>query len=352
MQQELKMSSNTAKLHQMFGKKLYADKYSFISELCQNAVDSHRMAGEKEPVIVGIKSGIFFVKDIGLSFTDKDDFISKVCTLLESGKSEKKEDNDSCPMGEHGIGSISVSAYRSNWTYTVVTPTGGKFTCTLREIEAKGLTYEMVDLGQVDEPKSVLVEVKVNDYDGPNFVKKIKEKLCYFKDIMFDFGPETIKIHPELLVMNTTFKLFQSDDFQVSTLSSNQDMHISLDQYHYPIRWSVLGIDPIRLNIGLKFSLTDGLKADITRENLYLDDNYKPIILEKIRKVALWFVNKYNEGTKQEFTSIKKMRTEMVQAKTVTINGTKYDISPLQRFSTLIPNSLTFKNVSPDILMA
>ena len=59
----------------MFGKKLYSDKYSFISEICQNAVDSHRMSGQKDPVAIGIKGGKFYVKDTGLSFDSKEDFI-------------------------------------------------------------------------------------------------------------------------------------------------------------------------------------------------------------------------------------------------------------------------------------
>jgi len=140
MQKELKLSNNTAKLHQMFGKKLYANKFSFISEICQNAVDSHRMAGVKDPVIVGINEhNVFYVKDVGLSFRDKKDFIDKVCTILESGKSSIKTDNEDCPMGEHGIGSISVSAYQPKWKYTIITPAGKKFTCVLKEVEGIGL---------------------------------------------------------------------------------------------------------------------------------------------------------------------------------------------------------------------
>lgn len=54
MEKVLKLSSDTSKLHQMFGPKLYSDKYSFISEICQNAVDSHRMAKKDIPIEVGL----------------------------------------------------------------------------------------------------------------------------------------------------------------------------------------------------------------------------------------------------------------------------------------------------------
>lgn len=99
---QLKMSTDVAKLHQMFGKKMYSSEFAFISEVCQNAVDSHRMAKEKDPVVVGIKKKdpsqgynsrnlVFYVKDIGLSFTSTEDFDEKVGTLLASGKEEKRQ---------------------------------------------------------------------------------------------------------------------------------------------------------------------------------------------------------------------------------------------------------------------
>lgn len=347
MQKELKLSNNTAKLHQMFGKKLYANKFSFISEICQNAVDSHRMAGVKEPVIVGIDNkNVFYVKDVGLSFSDKEDFVNKVCTILESGKSSLKTDGEDCPMGEHGIGSISVSAYHSKWKYTVITPTGRKFTCVLKEVEGKGLTYDMSGYTPTDEPKSVLFEVDVAPFGIPAIIEGMKEKLCYFKDILFQFSENIIKQFPQLLVINNSFKLFQSDDFQISTLNKTNELHISLDQYSYPIRWSILGISPIKMPIALKFSMADGLTADITRENLCHTDNYKPVILEKIEKVADWFVNKYNEKTPDEFESIKEVAAKRGEHKKVKIENIEYDIETIINKSQFVCKPIKFKGVS------
>ena len=351
MQKELKLSNNTAKLHQMFGKKLYANKFSFISEICQNAVDSHRMAGVKDPVIVGINEhNVFYVKDVGLSFRDKKDFIDKVCTILESGKSSIKTDNEDCPMGEHGIGSISVSAYQPKWKYTIITPAGKKFTCVLKEVEGIGLTYEMSNYKDTDEAKSVLFEVDVTSAGTIALIEGMKEKLCYFKDILFQFSENIIKVYPELLVINSMFKLFQSDDFQISTLNKIDEMHISLDQYSYPIRWSILGISPIKIPVALKFTMADGLVADITRENLCHTDNYKSIILEKIKKVADWFVNKYNEQTPDEFESVKEIAKRKSQHRKVTIGDKEYDIEQIHLRSSIIFKPLKFKGVSDEMV--
>lgn len=356
MEQQLKLSNNTAKLHQMFGKKLYASKYSFISEICQNAVDSHRMAGQKEPVEVGIKivssHYVFYVKDRGLSFKDSEDFVNKVCTIMESGKSADKTSADDCPMGEHGIGSISVSAYSSEWKYEVVTPDKKKFHCKLKEVEGKGLTYSLEPEYDSEEEQGVLFEVMVKSNEITGLILGIKDKLCYFKDIMFKFDESLIRNDKSLLTINSDFKIFQSENFQISTLSRDNEMHVALDQYSYPIKWSLLGIPPIKLGIGLKFNMAEGLVADITRENLSHSDNYKEVILAKIEKVADWFVEKYNSTEcAEEFTSIKVINESMNLDKHITVNNKAYIIRPLEVYTKIKPKEPTFKGVSDSRLL-
>jgi hypothetical protein len=363
--QQLKLSSNTAKLHQMFGKRLYSDKFSFVSEICQNAVDSHRMSGQTKPVEVGIydksssynTSYTFYVRDIGLSFEDKEDFIKKVCTILESGKSENKTNDENCAMGMHGIGSISVSAFNSEWRYTIITPNKKKFKATLKEQEGIGLTYELSDYEDTDEEKSVLFEVEVPQYSNINsFINGVKAKLCYFKDIMFKFSPNVIKSYPQCLTLNTEFKIFESEDFQYSTINNNQALHISVDQYSYHIRWDVLGMDSIQnFPIALKFGLGDGLTPDITRENLLVDDNYKKIVLDKLKRVAEWFVNRYNSSVPDEgFTSLELYDRCVNSGRHITIPEISTKVNfPIGSFSKMSKISIKkpkMKGVSDEIL--
>lgn len=351
--EKLKLSDNTAKLHQMFGKKLYTDRYSFISEICQNAVDSHRMAGQKDPVIVGITDGkpVFYVKDTGLSFDSKEDFVKKICTILESGKSEEKDNSEMCAMGMHGIGSISVSAFQPEWKYTVV-KNGRKFTATLKEVEGVGLTYEISDYIDTEEDKYVLFEVSIPDDNMfmHDFVDNMKIKLCYFKDILFEFGEEIIASNKSLLTLNTEFKIFQTDDMQVSTLSKNYYMHVCLDQYYYPINWEKLGIAPININVGLRFSLADGLVPNITREELVYTDDYVDLIKQKIEKVASWFIKRYNDSMPDDLTSIKKYMAEMSPTKMVTIEKINFVINDLSIYSKSNIKELNFKDVSKYVL--
>lgn len=352
--QTLKISNDISKLHQALGKKLYSDKYCFISEMCQNAVDSHRMAGVKEPVVVGIRydkvdrnQRWFYVRDKGLSFEDKEDFIAKICTILQSGKSEEKTNDENCAMGMHGIGSISVSKYQTQWNYTVVNH-GRKFLATLKETEGVGLQYELGAYEATDEEKYVLFEVEIPLYGTQPLVEAMKQKLCYFKDIMFEFEEDIIRENKELLTLNSAFKLYQSDDFQISTLSKNPEVHICLDQYVYPIRWNDIGIKPIPLNIGLRFGMGDGLSADITRENLNMTESYKTIVNEKLRKVAEWFVERHNKEVKDDFTSIQAIKPYISTAdKKVSLNGVEYLINDLAACSKIPIKQPTFKGV-PD----
>lgn len=357
--EQLKVSSNVTKMQQVFGKRLYANKYSFISEICQNAVDSHRMAGVKEPVIVGLRNGpgvdyVFYVKDVGLSFDSKQQFLDLICTILESGKDENKTESEDCPMGEHGIGSISVSAYCDKWKYTVVKD-NRLFVANLREVEGKGLTHD-IDMNKLDEydhsydEKYVLFEVPVPVQDLANFIIQMKDKLAYFKDILFEFDTEVLKVDKNLLLLNTQFKLYEGDDFMLSTLSRNTHMHIALDQYSYPIRWNELGIPAIKCNVALKFHKAEGLRADLTRENLQFTDDYKEVITEKIRKVCQWFMNRYNDKIPDEFESFKALATAYKETKAVRINEMVVDVSNMQFMSGVNYKQFKFKGVSDEVL--
>lgn len=348
--QDLKLSNNTSKLHQMFGPKLYSDKFSFISEVCQNAVDSHRMAGQKEYVTVGLKqvdrfNHMFYVQDRGLSFTDEEDFISKVCTLLESGKSSEKTNDESCAMGEHGIGSISVSAFVQEWNYEVVTPTKELFYCKFRWIEGRGLTYDLSKKRTTDLEKGVKVFLQFPSSQLSQVYLAMTSKLCYFKDIYFEFDNSVKSTIRQSITLNTDFKLFQSDDFQISTLSPFKELHITLDQYSYKIDWSRLGISVIPYNIALKFGMGDGLKADITRENLQYVDNYKTIILEKLRKVSEWIVSKYNDSFPDKITDFKESQEVFNRLNLLTIETLPLNVSVFENHSKVKSKGFKYKDV-------
>ena len=301
--EQLQIKNDPSKLQQLLGSKLYSDKYSFISEALQNSTDAMRKIGKQdENFDVGVKTVegefYFYIRDYGCSFDSIEEFKRLVGTLLESSKTQNKDSTDNQELGKYGIGSIAFSAYQKSCNYTVY-KNGKGFHARLEEIENKGLFIKCEDYFESDEPQGVYFELQIDKYNLTNFYNKLIEKSKYFQNIRFKFDLSFINSFrytqkEELIDINNKFVIYKTDDFQYSTLNENNVMHICLDQYSYSIKWEELGIKKIQMPIALRFNLND-FETNPTREVITINDDYKDKILNKIKKVADWFHNKYNE---------------------------------------------------------
>jgi len=154
------------------------------------------------------------------------------------------------------------------------------------------MMYEGEDVNIIDllhvietvERNGVKVIIPVKSSDVYNFNIKIGEQLAYFENVYFDVRD----------ILNG-FKIYREEQFQYSELTRDVNMHICLDNVYYPIDFAKLNISPIRFPVGLKFSLSDGLFPTPNREALIYSQKTKDVILNKIQKVADYFVNKYND---------------------------------------------------------
>jgi hypothetical protein len=271
-------------LMQMLSKNLYSDSIgSTIRECASNALDSHRRAGVDKPIVVGFKKNKednyeFTVEDfgIGLDADDVRNIISKY------GKSTKR--NSNTELGMMGLGFKAPLAYSSSFY----------FVCRKDGMERKYMMYEGEDTNSIDllyeasttEENGVKIIIPVNYYDRQNFIKKIKEQLAYFESVYFDCEEN----------VDNDFVIHRSEHFQFSELSATNYLHISLDNVYYPIDFEKLGIkERIDFPVALRFSLTDGLFPTPNRESIRYTKEAKEIILDKIRKVADFYANKYNE---------------------------------------------------------
>jgi hypothetical protein len=158
-------------------------------------------------------------------------------------------------------------------------------------MERKYIMYENEEVNSIDllhatlttEQNGVKIIVPIDHNDVNTFLKKIKEQLCYFENVYFNI--------PDF---NNDFKITKHELFQVSDLCDDYNLHICLDNVYYPIDFSKLGIFPINIPVGLKFSLSDNIFPTPSRENIIYSKNTKEIIINKIKKVADYFVNEYN----------------------------------------------------------
>ena len=321
-------------LMQMLSKNLYSDSIgSTIRECASNALDSHRRAGVKKPIVVSFKPNEnntyeFSVEDfgIGLDADDVRNIISKY------GKSTKR--NSNTELGMMGLGFKAPLAYSSSFY----------FVCRKDGMERKYMMYEGEDTNTIDllyekattEANGVKVIVPVNHYDKRDFQDKIKEQLAYFEDVYFDC----------LDVVNNNFVIFRGDDFQFSEINTDRYLHICLDNVYYPIDFQKIGISALQFPIALRFSLTDGLFPTPNRESIRYTKEAKEIILKKIGTIADYFTGKYNESV--EDTDDIKHIFDYYNSSSRYVKGFSngnYDISTLSTYASININAPKMKGV-------
>ena len=361
--EQLGVKNDVAKLQQLLGSKLYSNKYSFISEVLQNSTDAMRKCGKQdESFEVGIKQKdyklIFYTRDTGCSFDSIEKF-KELMNLLESSKSQTKDDSENQELGKFGIGSIAVSAYVKTWDYKIY-KNGKGFDANLKEIDGKGLFIKCSDYYNTEEVDGVYFEIEINT-NLKAFYTALIEKAKYFQNIRFIFDEYVINnledyYYPtkgDLLFINEKFKIYKSDDFQYSTLNKNENLHICVDQYTYNINWEELKIAPIKLPLALRFNLND-FDINPTREVLSIDENYATKIKEKIEKVANWLIDKYNEQNPIiECNNLKIYQDELEKRENKTVLIGEIDIDIFEfctEHTTKLFNLPTFKDITPDIL--
>lgn len=148
-------------------------------------------------------------------------------------------------------------------------------------------TIDLLYETNTEECNGVKVIIPVKYGDRSSFVNKIKEQLAYFQNVYFDVPLGEIK---------NNFKIIRHDLFQYSELSSDGNLHLCLDDVYYPLDFSKLGIDPIRVDVAIRCSLTDGIFPVPNREQLVYNVDSKKIILSKIKNLSDYLITKYNES--------------------------------------------------------
>lgn len=307
-------------LMQMLSKNLYSDEVgSTVRELASNALDSHRRAGVDKPIIVVLKYNEqynyeFTVEDFGIGLDDVDvrEIISKY------GKSTKR--NSANELGMMGLGFKAPLAYTSSFY----------FIARKNNIERKYMMYEgetgnMIDLlyeTPTTEGNGVKVIVPLKSYDRYNFVKKIQEQLAYFESVYFDVDG-----------VDNQFHITRSDDFQYSEMVSDGSMHLCLDNVYYPMDFSKLGIGRINVPVGLRFGLSDGIFPIPNREAIRYTQEAKTTIINKLKKVADYFVMKYNEDISNTENIQDVFDYYKEKERFVRLGNNEYDISSLLQFS-------------------
>jgi hypothetical protein len=191
--------------------------------------------------------------------------------------------------------------------------------------------YEGEDTNTIDilyetpttEKNGVKVIVPVKYSDRWEFESKIREQLAYFENVYFDVPG-----------MDNQFVIHRSEHFQWSELCSDGKMHICLDDVYYPIDFQKIGITrDSYFPVGLRFGLSDGIFPTPNRESIRYTKEAKAIILEKIGKVADYYIERFNECMKETEDLKSVIDWFNYSSRNINIDGRKIDISPIINFS-------------------
>lgn len=310
------------KLQYLLTKGLYKDPITaVIAEWTNNGIDSVVQAGKspiENPVIVTIGptpdskgQTMFRVEDKGIGLDDRD--FEDICmNYLES---TKEEDNDT--IGHFGIGMKSFLSLERPAT----------FICRKKGVERKYLVYEGAEFVNFDliyqkettEGDGVIAELKIKDWsERESFVKKARAKLAYYDTVA-------------LIISGVTERneIYRNELFQWSTQCSNYSMHICLKDVYYDIDWDALGIKRIDIPIAMRLGLDSGLKPTPSRESYITSDGTKAMLLDKIKEIANWLVNRYNEGVKEPLSFIEAYNTLGQFDKSVELEGVDFSINSI-----------------------
>jgi len=311
-------------LMQMLSKNLYSDDIgSTVRECASNALDSHRRAGTTDPIVVSFQIAAdnnnyeFTVEDfgIGLDADDVKNIISKY------GKSTKRDSANE--LGMMGLGFKAPLAYSSSF-YFVARKNG---------VERKYMMYEGEDVNTIDllyetpttQRNGVKIIVPVKWSDRYSFQTKIREQLAYFENVYFNVDG-----------IDNNFVIYRNELFQFSELASNGDLHVCLDNVYYPLDFKKLGIDVIRFPIAIRLGLTDGVFPTPNRESLRYTKEAMIVIMNKIRDIANYFVEKYNESVKDTDNILEAIDHYRSHSKYIKLNdGGNVDVNNLKSFATI-----------------
>ena len=329
-------AAKASKLQMLLSEGLYSDPITAtIAELTNNGVDSIVASGKnpiENPVIVSINKNEngqyeFSVKDEGLGLNEEE-FTNIVMNYLES---TKEDSNDF--IGSWGLGSKSPLSLKRSYF----------FICRKEGIERKFMVYQGEEFTELDkiyekptnELNGVEVVVPIKDYyEAREFVSKAKSKLAYYDTVI-------LQIYGQI-IQNT---IFRSDDWQFSTQNTDNKLHFCLKDVYYSIDWDKIGIYFINIPICLKFDLSDGLIPSPSREYIIYNESSKKIILDKIKKVANWFIDRYNSEWK-EYETLKDAWDFINQYDFyVNVNDKKIKINDLEEYADNKIKATKVKNI-------
>ena len=232
--------ATSAKAFKILSSNLYKDKIaSIIRELISNAVDSHKVAGTKEPIIVTIPTRHYLnfeVEDFGTGLSETELF-EVYTSYFSSNKTQSNE-----LIGGYGLGSKSPFSYTD--AFTITSRKDGVEVIGICAIGENGVpTLTIVAKNKTDKPNGVKVSVPVKADDVLKFDNRknavpFAECPIKFRHIVENNGI-SMKEEFELAKDNSELIAEMKDKgYALSHHGSHNSIYITIGGVEYPLKWA------------------------------------------------------------------------------------------------------------------
>lgn len=255
---------------------------SICREIVSNAIDSHVESGKEDtPILVKlIDSGDdseLRIQDFGLGMSENTMF--KV--YKDYGRSTKEQNINA--LGYFGLGSKSPLSYTH--TFFIDTIFDGILYHYMFFKGADGKPQlDPIFNEQTTECNGTTIRIPVKKEDVYKFHTGLKEQLIYFPNVYVETP----------YYFENKYTIYDFKDFVYRPDSGISTLHMCVGNVYYPIDYSELKIDPIKLPFALKFNIGE-LMPTPSRENIVYSRESIKTINDKIAKVFQFLTDKINE---------------------------------------------------------
>jgi len=182
-----------------------------------------------------------------------------------------------------GLGSKSALAYTH--TFFIDTIWDNTLYHYMFSKQSNGIPAgELMYTEKTTECNGTTIKIPIKKADVYTFHNALKSQLVYFPNVYVD----------EPYYFDNNFKIYDFDDFIYRPDSSISTLHMCVGNVYYPIDYSELKIDPIKLPFALKFDIGE-LMPTPSRENIVYSRESIKTINDKIAKVFQFLTDKINE---------------------------------------------------------
>lgn len=272
---EIDESSHGLLLDILFSQMYKNPIGSVCREIASNCYDSHIEAEVDKPIVIkmGYDDGGYYISFIDYGVGLSPERIDKV--YRKPLTSTKR--NTLNQIGAFGLGSKTPIAYSDS--YEIITIYNNIKYHYLFAKKETGHDISTLLVEDTPEGNGTEIKISIKDYQDRNkFIDECKYQLAYFKNIYYVDVP-----------ISNDFSIYEAENFLYrADIDKDLDveaMHLAIGQVMYPIDWSEMGMEEIKIPVGLKFSTSDFIPGqDIipSRESLRYNSKVCEMIKVKI----------------------------------------------------------------------